>query len=310
MRQTGASDDLHVDVIIHTGRARYKFSKFPEKMKKHEIYDVFNEVPPTSLRLEKIRDLFRANKDTKGIIPSRILVIGRPGIGKTVLTEKIIRDWANGIDELLCDKIPLIFKFRWFKLEELTNLPLKTFLQIGTENVSEESFEGIYEEITKEPKKPILIFDGLDEFNGNPVSYLDQSQVISNDPNTCMSAMNLFIKIIMGSFLREATVLVTSRPTAEKFYPRFMFDRTVEIIGFTPNKVEQYVTRFCDNNNRTDLKPKIWSHINSSSQLLNLCYIPENCFIVCVALSGLSHSPGKLYQCSSNNTDRTLPDSY
>ena len=286
LQQTGASDDLHVDVIIHTGRARYKFSKFPEKMKKHEMYDVFNEVPPTSLRLEKIRDLFRANEDTKGIIPSRILVIGRPGIGKTVLTEKIIRDWANGIDELICDKIPLIFKFRWFKLEELTNLPLKTFLQIGTENVSEESFEGIYEEITKEPKKAILIFDGLDEFNGNPVSYLDQSRVISNDPNTCMSAMNLFIKIIMGSFLRGATVLVTSRPTAENFYSRFMFDRTVEIIGFTPNKVEQYVTRFCDNNNRTDLKPKIWSHINSSSELLNLCYIPENCFIVCVALSG------------------------
>ncbi len=291
LRQTGASDDLHVDVIIHTGRARYKFSKFPEKMKKHEIYDVFNEVPPTSLRLEKIRDLFRANKDTKGIIPSRILVIGRPGIGKTVLTEKIIRDWANGIDELLYDKIPLIFKFRWFKLEELTNLPLKTFLQIGTENVSEESFEGIYEEITKEPKKAILIFDGLDEFNGNPVSYLDQSRVISNDPNTCMSAMNLFIKIIMGSFLPGATVLVTSRPTAENFYSRFMFDQTVEIIGFTPNKVEKYVTRFCDNNNGTDLKPKIWSHINSSSELLNLCYIPENCFIVCVTLSGCLSDP-------------------
>ena len=284
LQQTGASDDLHVDVIIHTGRARYKFSNFYENIKKHEIYDVFNEVPPTSLRLEKIGDLFRANEDTKGIIPRRILVIGRPGIGKTVLTEKIIRDWANGIDELICDNIPLIFKFRWFKLEELTNLSLKTFLQIGTENV--ESFEGIYEEITKEPKKAILIFDGLDEFNGNPVSYLDQSRVISNDPNTCMSAINLFIKIIMGSFLRGAMVLVTSRPTAENFYSRFMFDRTVEIIGFTPNKIEKYVTRFCDNNNRTDLKPKIWNHINSSSELLNLCYIPENCFIVCVALSG------------------------
>ena len=286
LRQTGASDKSHVDVIIHTGRARYKFSKFPEKMKKHEIYDVFNEVPSTSLRLENIRDLFRANEDTEDIIPSRILVIGRPGIGKTVLTEKIIRDWANGIDELICDNILLIFKFRWFKLEELTNLPLKTFLQIGTENVSEECFEGIYEEIMKEPKKAILIFDGLDEFNGNPVSYLDQSRVISNDPNTCMSGMNLFIKIIMGSFLRGATVLVTSRPTAENFYSGFDFDRTVEIIGFTSNKVEEYVTRFCANNNRTDLKPKIWSHINSSSELLNLCYIPENCYIVCFALSG------------------------
>ena len=278
-----ALNDLHVDVIIHTERAEHNFRK---NMKKHEIYDVYMEVPPTSLRLDKIRDLFDPNKDTNDGIPRRILVIGRPGIGKTVLTEKIIRDWANEIDEYYCGKIPLVFKFRWFNMEEYTNLPLKTILQIGTESVSEESFEGIYEELTKDPQKAILIFDGLDEFNGNPVSYIDQSRVISNDPNTCMSGMNLFIKIIMGSFLPGATVLVTSRPTAENFYSRFDFDRTVEIIGFTSNKVEEYVTRFCANNNRTDLKPKIWSHINSSSELLNLCYIPENCYIVCFALSG------------------------
>ena len=278
-----ALDDLHVDVLIHTGLARYKFSK---NMERHEIYDVYMKVPSTSLRLEKIRDLFYPNEDTNGIPPRRILVIGRPGIGKTVLTEKIIRDWANEIDDYYCDKIPLYFKFRWFNLKELTNLPLKTILQIGTGNVSEEDFENICEEITKDPQKAILIFDGLDEFNGNPISYIDQSRVISNDPNTCMSGMNLFIKIIMGSFLRGATVLVTSRPTAEDIYSRFDFDRTVEIIGFTSNKIKEYVTRFCDNNNRTDLIPKIWSHINSSSELLNLCYIPENCFIVCVTLSG------------------------
>ena len=278
-----ALDDLHVDVIIHTERAEHKFSK---NMERHEIYNVYMEVPPTSLRLEKIKDLFYPNEDTNGITPRRILVIGRPGIGKTVLTEKIIRDWANGIDEYYCDKIPLFFKFRWFNMDKLTNLTIKTFLQIGTEFLSEENFKGIYEEITKEPKKAILIFDGLDEFNGNLVSYLDQSRVIPNDPNTCMSAMDLFVKIILDSFLRGATVLVTSRPTTEDFYSKVDFDRTVEIIGFTSDKIKEYVTRFCVNNNRIHLIPKIWNHINSSSELLNLCYIPENCFIVCVTLSG------------------------
>ncbi len=291
-----ALDDLHVDVIIHTERARYKFSK---NMERHEIYDVYMKVPSTSLRLEKIKDLFYPNEDTKGIIPSRILVIGRPGIGKTVLTEKIIRDWANGIDEYYCDKIPLYFKFRWFNMDKLPNLTIKTFLQIGTEFPSKENFESIDEQITNDPKNAILIFDGLDEFNGSLISYFDQSRVIPSDPNTCMSAMDLFIKIILGSFLRGATVLVTSRPTIEDFYSKLHFDRTVEIIGFTSNKIKEYVTRFCDNNNRTDLIPKIWSHINSSSELLNLCYIPENCFIVCVTLSGCLSDP--------ENDTSTLP---
>ena len=63
-------------------------------------------------------------------------------------------------------------------------------------------------------------------------------------------------------------------------------------IGFTSEKIEEYVIRFCENNNRSDLKLKIWSHINSSSELLHLCYIPENCFIVCVTLSGCLSDPG------------------
>ena len=102
-------DNLHVDVVIHTGRAEHKFSK---RMKTHELYDVYMEIPPQALRLEKVKDLFCPNQDTRGIVPRRILVIGRPGIGKTVLTEKVIRDWANGVDKYYDDKIAFVFKLR------------------------------------------------------------------------------------------------------------------------------------------------------------------------------------------------------
>ena len=283
-----ALNDLHVDVIIHTGRAQLKFS---ENMERHEMYDVYMKIPPESLRLEKIKDLFYPNEDTQGVIPRRILVVGRPGIGKTVLTEKIICDWANGDDEYYSGKIALFFKFRWFNLNQLANLSLKEFLQVGMTSVYGEMSESIGEEVTKEPQKVILIFDGLDEFNGDLFGYLDQSQIISNNPDTRMHAMNLFIKIFSGSFLKRATVLVTSRPTTTDFCSKLNFNRNVEIIGFTKNKIKEYVNRFCDNINRSDLKPKIWNHINSSSELLNLCYIPGNCFVLCVSLSGCLNNP-------------------
>ena len=283
-----ALDNLHVDVIIHTGRGQYRFS---ENMERHEMYDVYMKIPPDSLRLEEIKDLFYPNKDTQGVIPRRILVIGRPGIGKTVLTEKIMCDWANGMDECYSEKIVFLFKFRWVNIDQLASLSLKKFLQIGTRFVDEETFESIYDEISKEPQKAVLIFDGLDEFNGNPFSHLDQSQVIQNDPNASMSGMNLFIKIFSGSFLQGATVLVTTRPTTQVFCSKLNFDRNVEIIGFTKKKIEEYVSRFYDNNNRRDLKPKVWNHINSSSELLNLCYIPANCFVLNVTLSGCLSSP-------------------
>ncbi|CAB3999040.1 NACHT, LRR and PYD domains-containing 14-like [Paramuricea clavata] len=282
-------DELYIDVVIHTGRAQHNFS---EEMERHEIYDVYMKVPLYSICLEKIDELFYPNRDTKGKFPRSILVIGRPGIGKTVLTEKIIRDWANGIDEYYSEKIVFFFKFRWFNENnnKLKNISLKTFLQFGT-GLSEEKFESIYEEIAKEPQKAIFIFDGLDEYHGEPISCLDQSRIIPNDPNTGTSAIHLFIKLVLGDLLKGATVVVTSRPTADGFYSRLDFDRNVEIIGFTSDKIEEYVSRFCDNNNTNYLTTKIWNHVKSSSELLNLCYIPVNCFIVCVTLSGCLSDP-------------------
>ena len=276
-------NDMYTDVIIHTGRAQHHFLK---EMDRHEIFNVYKEVPESAIPLEKIKDLFYPNKDTKGKSPRTILAVGRPGIGKTVLTEKIIRDWANGIDEFYRDKIVFLYKFRWFNIiDELQNLSLKTFLRYGT-GLSEEKFESIFEEILKEPQNAIFIFDGLDEFHGDLTNYLDQSRGLPNDPNSCMSGMTLFIKLAYGNLLQGATVLVTSRPTADHFYSRLNFDRNVEIIGFTSDKIEEYVSKFCDNIDRHDLKPRIWNHVSSSSDLLNLCYIPVNCFIVCVTLSG------------------------
>ncbi|CAB4030353.1 Hypothetical predicted protein, partial [Paramuricea clavata] len=296
--------DFYIKLVIHTERAPHKFSK---DMERHEKFDVYMKVPSTSICLENIKDLFYPNKDTKGNFPRSILVIGRPGIGKTVLTEKIVRDWAestNQINEHYYDKIPFFFKLRWFN-NTSENISLKTFLQSGT-GLSDEKFESIYEEIIKKPKKVILIFDGLDEFHGNQINCSDQSRMIPNDPKTCMSIMNLFVKLVLGDLLKGATVLVTSRPTADDFYSRLDFDRSVEIIGFTPDKIEEYVSRFCRENNKTDLEVKIWEHIKSSSELLNLCYIPVNCFIVCVTLSGCLGEP----QNDTNALPTTLTELY
>ena len=271
-------DELYISLLIHTQRAAHKFSKH---MERHEIYDVYMQVPPNSICLEKIEDLFNPNEDTDWEFPRKILVIGRPGIGKTVLTEKIVRDWAKDSDEFYHDKIAFYFKFRWFSANDMNKLTLKTFLCYGTE-LAKDKFEKIYEKITKYPEKAILIFDGLDEFNSDSDCLNNQPSL--NDPDSPMSGISWFSKFISGRLLPKATVLITSRPTAHKFYSKFNFDRTVEIIGFTKARIEEYVTKFCQSKKRDDLKPKIWNHIESSSDLLNSCYIPVNCLIVVTIL--------------------------
>ena len=270
-------DKLYINLVVHTERAPHMFSN---DMERHEIYDVYREVPRDSIRLEEVKDLFYPNKDTKQKCPRKILVIGRPGIGKTGLTEKILRDWANELDRFYCDKIAFYFKFRWFNGNQIP-VTLKTFLRNGTQ-LSNEKFQEIYEEITTHPEKAILIFDGLDEFNSDFDCPNDWPP--PNDPDFRMSAISLFRKLISGHLLPEATVLVTSRPTANQFYSKFKFDRTVEVIGFTEGGIKQYITKFCQSHDRDDLEPKIWNHVQSSSDLLNSCYIPVNCWIIVTIL--------------------------
>ena len=266
------SDELYINLVIQTERAPHNFSN---DMERHEIYNVYTKVPCDSIRVKKVKDLFYPNEDTKKKRPHKILVVGRPGIGKTILSEKIIRDWANELDEFYHDKIAFYLKFRWFSVNDMKKMTLKTFLCNGTQ-LSSKKFEKIFEEIMKNPEKAVLIFDGLDEFNSDMDCLNDLPP--PNDPDFPMSAISLFRKLISGHLLPEATVVVTSRPTANQFYSKFKFDRTVEIIGFTEDRIEQYITKFCQSHNDSnDLKPKIWNHIESSSDLLNSCYIPVNC---------------------------------
>ena len=104
----------------------------------------------------------------------------------------------------------------------MRDVTLKTFLRCGTELGSEE-FAINYEYITAHPEKAILIFDGLDEFSGS--SECLEHLPPQNDPDICLSGISLFIKLISGRLLPGASVLVTSRPTANEFYSRFNFDR-------------------------------------------------------------------------------------
>ena len=287
-------DDNFVDLVIYTGRAEHKFTNVSVR---HEIFDVYLKPKHGSVAINSVKELFLPNKDTQN--PFKILLIGRPGIGKSLLCTKISRDW--GKDELLPDFHLFYFiQFRLFNDETLQKITLKELLcHLHPEGGNDDE---LFQYVLDNPEKAIIVFDGLDEFRYHSHCLEDDEAYHGNNAMKQMSLSALYVKLVKGKLLPGATVLTTSRPDAVQSIAHLAakhFDRKVEIMGFTPKKIKEYVRqRFAHDEERGD---KIWSHISTNLELRSLCYIPVNTHIICSLLEEYL----KLQE--QNSTDMALP---
>ena len=124
----------------------------------------------------------------------RILVYGRPGIGKSTFTQKVAVDWANGKKEIL-KKFTLLLLIR---LRDVCDSPdlctmLKTTELLSADNPM--AVNNLCEYVRQNQEKVLLILDGYDEYSGGKSSLIHQ--------------------IWRGSQLRDCCVMITTRPVKE-----------------------------------------------------------------------------------------------
>ena len=293
-------DDAFVDLVIYSGRA---CSEFADLLKRHELYDIYLKPQYGSIAIKKVDELFLPNEDTRD--PRKILVVGRPGIGKSLLCTKLSRDWSKS--DLLRDSDKIfqhlfVFQFRWFNTETMEKISLK---QLLSRLYSEGSMDSeVLQHILDNPERVLFVFDGLDEFKYHERILEDERAHAGNSATEEMPFSALYVKLMKGKQLSGATILTTCRPNVVQSVAHLPFDRKVEIMGFTPEKVHEYVLKFCAHDPET--VNRIWGHISSNLELLSLCYIPVNSFIICSLLEKLI----KLQQHLGNTLPATSTDIY
>ena len=261
-------DEIYVHVAIHEGRAHHFFAKDLDRRKQ------LKEYPPDEKDCQ-----FAKPEDILDKKHKNVLVVGRPGIGKTSLSTKMLRLWASDEafnSDALVFKVVFLVKFRHFN--DNPDLSLRDLL-IRAETV-ECLDDSVWELVQNEPTKVLLIFDGLDEFSrkGDILAQKDYK----NNVKEKMPVSVLYKKLATGKLLRGASILTTTRPKAVEYVARVKFERTVEIRGFTSKNVKDYVEKFSQD--CSGAKEKIWEHIKSNTNLFSLCYIPVNCFLICHCL--------------------------
>ncbi|XP_029313720.1 protein NLRC3-like isoform X2 [Cottoperca gobio] len=221
--------------------------------------------PETTIRCE---DIFKPSPG--GHQPIRTMMTkGVAGIGKTVLTQKFILDWA---EYKANQHIQFTFPFTF---RELNMLKKKKYsmLELLQHHFSETAGICRFEEF-----QVLFIFDGLDECR-HPLDF--HNNEILTDVTESTSVDVLLTNLIRGKLLPSARLWITTRPAAANQIPPEFVDMVTEVRGFTdPQKEEYFRKRFRDE----EQAGRIISHIKTSRTLHIMCHIPVFCWITATVL--------------------------
>ena len=290
-------DQIYTNLVVVPGMADNDFTE--DRRKNLEIYTRSVEKNERPRKLEDI--LNHENKN--------VLIVGRPGIGKTLWCTKILRDWASSRvfhktpDNKIHFDAAFFVKFRRFNAA--TDLSLRELLTRSTYSPRDEQDEQVWNYILENPQKVLLIFDGIDEFKDNSkIGTENKKPQFKNSVDEKMPLSALYAKLTTGKLLKGAAVLTTTRPTALSCVESIRFHKVLEILGFSSEQVEEYVTKFAEEDKEAGDTVK--RHITSNINILSLCYIPASCFIICSSLFKMV----KFYASKSLNLPTSLTDIY
>lgn len=189
----------------------------------------------------------------------KILLVGKPGIGKTTVAQEMLNLWAQKED----NAVSYMFYFNESLMRSMSHSDDPTTLKsllFGKYVKPEEGIEEILQDIEQNSENVIIVFDGI-------------MDTISN---------SVVKRILEKDLLCDAKIVTTCRPEAEDC--GFLSDwpsYRVEVHGFNDESISSFFRWMFDTDEDTICR------ILNNPELFSLCHVPMYTFIVtaCICLS-------------------------
>ena len=275
------TDDIFTNILIQHGRKALNKEVMGETRSDQLHY--FGKVSGSPVKHCEEIFIGAVNDESS---PKRILLTGKAGIGKTLFCQKLARDWAD--DKLFQSqshfKFVYLLTFRQLNLLENDHFSLQELFNCSTVlDDSSNIDDSLFEYIVNHPEEVLIIIDGYDEYSHQDYITGESEKRYQNTAKEKMPVAALCTKLIKGKLLRDSVVMITSRPEeSDEKMEGIRFDRCVEIAGFSPQQVQEFIEKYFRENDT--MKNAVLDHVMKNENLVSFAHIPILCFLMCFSM--------------------------
>ena len=244
---TASKHYIELAVISKKGITRKQADEFTRKRLHGLTEDILREKAPIALD-----HILKPREDGR---PVRcVLVEGAPGIGKSTLAWEVCHKWEE-LESVKHYELVVLVRLREKKAQEARCL--EDLLPCDATTNMKELLATI-----GEGDGMLIVCDGFDEL-----------------PREQRQEGSVYIDLLKGRLLAEATIIVTSRPSVSADLCRLCqhnIDRHLEVIGFT----KEHINRYAESVFSGDILAGFLSYITSNPPIYGMMYIPLNAVFV------------------------------
>uniref|UniRef100_A0A669BEF8 NACHT domain-containing protein n=1 Tax=Oreochromis niloticus TaxID=8128 RepID=A0A669BEF8_ORENI len=190
----------------------------------------------------------------------KILLVGKPGIGKTAVVHQMLKLWSEKDNK----DLDYMFYFDMRETPNITEVHKLEDLLFSVINEPDEGKDVVLENIKNNADSVTIIFDGVTDI-----------------PST-----SVVFKLIQKTLVPEAKIIITCRPEVESADFLLGWDcLRVEVKGFSEQGIREYLSK--------NLSEEHFSKVLCNLELFSLCHVPMYALMVvaCFSFEGSNFSP-------------------